>query len=101
MYAYILYILYIYTSISIYLYVYILYKFIYIYILYKLVSTNCVAYICYFMIPDCNYIYIYIFPIKLSNLHYTNEQRAYNIEIKNIKRDYYTCTEPYDSFQKS
>ena len=34
--------------------------------------------------------------IKLSNLHYTNKQRAYNIEIKNIKRNYYTCTEPYE-----
>ena len=41
------------------------------------------------------------FSIKLSYLHYTNKQRAYNIEIKNIKRNYYTCTEPYEPLQKS
>ena len=41
------------------------------------------------------------FSIKLSNLHYTNKQRAYSIEIKNIKRNYYTCTEPYEPLQKS
>ena len=41
------------------------------------------------------------FSIKISNLHYTNKQRAYNIEIKNIKRNYYTCTEPYEPLQKS
>ena len=39
---------------------------------------------------------IYIYFSKLSNLHYTNKQKAYNIEIKNIKRNYYTCTEPYE-----
>ena len=41
------------------------------------------------------------FSIKLSNLHYTNKQRAHNIEIKNIKGNYYTCTKPYEPFQKS
>ena len=44
---------------------------------------------------------LFIFSIKLSNLQYTNKQRAYNIEIKNIKRNYYTCTEPYEPLEKS
>ena len=39
--------------------------------------------------------------IKLSNLHYTNKQKAYNIEFKNVKRNYYKCTEPYEPLQKS
>ena len=39
----------------IYLYIYI---YIYIYILYKLVSANCIACVCYFMIADYNDIYI-------------------------------------------
>ena len=43
----------------------------------------------------------FFFSIKLSNLHYTNKQRTYNIEIKNKKRNYYTCTEPYEPLQKS
>ena len=45
--------------------------------------------------------YFIFFSIKLFNLHYTNKQRAYNIEIKSIKRNYYTCTEPYEPLQKS
>ena len=45
----------------IYLYIYViinLYIHIYIYILYKLVSANCIACVCYFMIADYNDIYI-------------------------------------------
>ena len=37
------------------------YIYIYIYILYKLVSANCIACVCYFMIVDYNDIYIYIY----------------------------------------
>ena len=46
---------------------------------------------------------ICFFFIKLFNLHYyTNKQRAYDIETKNIYiKNYYTCTEPYELFQKS
>ena len=49
------------------------------------------------------YIYIYIFYqiIQFTLYNYTNKQRAYNIEIKNIKRNYYTCTERYEPLQKS
>ena len=45
--------LYIYVIINLYIHIYI-----YIYILYKLVSANCIACVCYFMIADYNDIYI-------------------------------------------
>ena len=59
------------------MYIYLsIYLAIHIYILYKLVSANCIACVCYFMIADYNDIYIYIYIYTYIDIGY---RYRYNI----------------------